>query len=88
MPLISDSTPATPNAYLSSKVSRSKGWVIVCNFAFCPDKVDGFLHVPEHTDGHYLRPAVTQVFFTGYTANVIDDKAELYQFLLQYRELA
>jgi hypothetical protein len=60
---------------------------LVGDFAFCPDKVEGFLRIPERQQGALLMEAMTQVFFGGYTATVSDADGELFHFLADYREL-
>jgi hypothetical protein len=56
------------------------------NFAFCPEKVDGFLRIPEHLKGQQLVAASTQVFFGSHSAMVDDPDGELFQYLTKYRE--
>lgn len=87
MPLVPAAKTVNPSACPSVKTSRGLGWVMVNDFAFCPEKVEGFLRIPEHLKGQDLVAAATQVFFDGYTATVPDVEGELFQYLIKYREL-
>ena len=60
---------------------------MVNQFAFCPEKVDGFYRVPEHLEDEWLVPDTTVVCFAGYKAEVADSDGELFRFLVKYREL-
>ncbi|MDR0532774.1 MAG: hypothetical protein LBH01_02350 [Verrucomicrobiales bacterium] len=87
MPLVPTSAKLAKLNANPSTFRTVRGWVIISQFAFCPDKVDGFLRVPEHMVGDSPVPDITVVFFGGHRAEVRDPEGELFQYLAKYREL-
>ncbi|MDR2463459.1 MAG: hypothetical protein LBD30_06735 [Verrucomicrobiales bacterium] len=72
---------------VGEKDTNSRGWKLCIEFGFRPDDVDGFQFCEAKDAGEITIPALTRVFFKGYTTEVPDEEKVLFEFLKTEKNL-